>query len=162
MLEKCVTYRYDFVIVIKKWPKMSLCKVVFLSLCSMSMYASDELNRQQIQERIKPVGQVRIQTQSDNASPVGINSKTIVQEEKADAGQDTYEQFCIVCHRDGLAGAPKFQDDNDWKPRMTGKTIDDLVTSSINGLNAMPPKGTCSECSEEDLKAAIQYMLPKS
>lgn len=162
MLEKRVTYRYDFVIVIKKWLQMSLCRVVFLSLCSMSMYASDDLNRQQIQERIKPVGQVRLQAQAVNVSTAAINNKVIAQDEKSGAGQDTYERFCIVCHRDGLAGAPKFQDVNDWKPRMSGKTIDDLVTSSINGLNAMPPKGTCSECSEEDLKAAIQYMLPKS
>jgi cytochrome c5 len=36
-----------------------------------------------------------------------------------------------------------------------------LVASSIKGLNAMPAKGTCFKCMDEDLKAAISYMLPK-
>jgi cytochrome c5 len=74
-------------------------------------------------------------------------------------GQDTYEQFCSVCHRDGLAGAPKFRSD-EWDARAKQKTVDELVESVINGLNAMPPKGTCSECSDEDLKDALLYMLP--
>ncbi|MFI4918631.1 MAG: c-type cytochrome [Legionellales bacterium] len=78
-----------------------------------------------------------------------------------DLGQETYEHFCIACHQEGVVGAPKFRDENDWKQRLTGKTMDDLVSSAVNGLNVMPAQGTCSECSKDDLKAAIQYMLPK-
>jgi cytochrome c5 len=78
------------------------------------------------------------------------------------AGKATYERFCIACHEEGLIGAPKFGDETDWKPRLVGKTIDDLVNSAVNGLNVMPAQGTCSECSKDDLKAAINYMLPKS
>lgn len=80
----------------------------------------------------------------------------------AEAGQDTYEHFCITCHQDGVAGAPKFRDNKDWAPRLSGRTIDDLVASAVKGLNTMPPQGTCTECSEEDIRAAITYMLPKS
>lgn len=78
-----------------------------------------------------------------------------------DSGQTTYEQFCIICHQDGVASAPKFHNEDDWKPRLAGRTLDDLLQSATKGLNLMPEKGTCSECSEDDLKAAIQYMLPK-
>lgn len=163
MLEICVTYRYNFAIVIKLWAKMRLFWGVslYFFLGSMSLYAANDLNRQLLQERIKPVGQVRVQKQVDGEKTPGTNNQVIIQAQSAESGQDTYEHFCIVCHRDGLAGAPKARDADDWKPRTSGKTIDDLVKSSINGLNAMPPKGTCSECSEDDLKAAIQYMLPK-
>lgn len=72
-----------------------------------------------------------------------------------------YEQHCIICHRDGVAGAPKFQDEGSWKARLEQNDIDALVASAIKGKNAMPPKGTCQECSDSDIKAAIEYMVPK-
>lgn len=85
-----------------------------------------------------------------------------MQGQKNEPGKDTYEHYCIVCHREGLAGAPKFRDEHDWKPRLSERKLDELLASSIKGLNAMPVKGTCIKCSDEDLKAAISYMLPKS
>lgn len=90
-----------------------------------------------------------------------LSVSLIAQGEQEEAGKATYEQFCIVCHRDGLAGAPKCGDKEDWKVRLSGKTMDDLLGIVNKGLNVMPEKGTCTECSDEDLKAAIQYMLPK-
>lgn len=135
---------------------MKLYLVVLLSCLSFMLYASDNTEQQEIQRRIQPVGQVTVQNQA------GEDSKTIDAVVKKEPGQDTYEQYCTVCHKDGLAGAPKFRNEADWKPRQTGRTLDDLVASSIKGLNAMPTKGTCIKCSEDDLKAAITYMLPKS
>ena len=140
---------------------MRLFIVALLSFISFSLFALEDEDRLQIEQRIQPVGKVHVQDQNDSAAQTGVENKAATTEKKV-SGQDTYEHYCIVCHRDGLAGAPKFQNTNDWKPRMTGKTIDDLVGIATNGLNAMPPKGTCSECSDADLKAAIQYMLPRS
>ena len=46
-----------------------------------------------------------------------------------------------------------------WKVRADAKGgLDGLVKSAIAGLNAMPPKGTCSDCSDDELRAAIQEM----
>ena len=39
--------------------------------------------------------------------------------------------------------------------------MDALLQSAINGKNAMPPRGTCGTCSDDDLKAAIEYMVSK-
>jgi len=108
-----------------------------------------------MQLRIQPVGEVSVQGQADNKMTNNVATKT-------EPGEETYQQYCIVCHRDGLAGAPKFRNEQDWKPRLAGKTLDDLLASSIKGLNAMPAKGTCIKCSDDDLRAAISYMLPKS
>lgn len=82
-------------------------------------------------------------------------------EADSEPGQAIYEQFCIICHQDGVASAPKFHNTDDWKPRLAGRTLEDLLKSANKGLNLMPEKGTCSDCSDDDLKAAIQYMLPK-
>jgi cytochrome c5 len=75
-------------------------------------------------------------------------------------GKETYQTYCTVCHASGLANAPKFQDLEDWRARCKSKYLQGLVNSAIKGLNAMPAKGTCMSCSEEDIKQAILYMVP--
>ena len=70
---------------------------------------------------------------------------------------DKYDKSCKVCHAAGAANAPKTGDVAAWEPRMA-KGMDVLVASINNGLNAMPPKGMCYDCSDEDYKALIEYM----
>ncbi|RAP35018.1 cytochrome c5 family protein [Legionella quinlivanii] len=133
--------------------------ILLFTVCPIS-WALEDFDRQQIEERIKPVGSVDIEEDAGSAS----TQKKAPAAEKAVAkkpGQDTFEQFCSVCHQAGVAGAPKLHDAADWKPRL-GKGIDGLTASATKGLNAMPPKGTCQSCTEQDLKEAIQYMLPPS
>lgn len=76
-------------------------------------------------------------------------------------GQAVYQRACQSCHAAGVAGAPKPGDKEAWAPRIaTG--MDALVASVTNGKNAMPPKGACMDCSDDDLKAAVQYMVDQS
>ena len=75
----------------------------------------------------------------------------------ADDVADRYNKTCAVCHASGAAGAPKTGVVADWEPRM-GKGMDVLVAAVENGLNAMPPKGMCFDCSADDYKALIDYM----
>lgn len=77
------------------------------------------------------------------------------------SGKEIYETHCHVCHASGLAGAPKFQEHDDWSTRCKQKHLSDLVKSAMQGLNAMPAKGTCEACRAEDIKHAIEYMVPK-
>lgn len=123
---------------------------------SFNLYANEDAARQEMQLRIQPVGQVAVQGEPES------ENKAVTLVKKKEVGKEIYEQHCIVCHKDGLASAPKFRNEHEWKPRLLGRTLDDLVASSIKGLNAMPSKGTCVTCSEDDLKAALIYMLPKS
>lgn len=74
------------------------------------------------------------------------------------SGEELYKTKCSVCHATGVAGAPKFGSAAEWAPRAE-KGIDGLLAVSLTGLNAMPPKGTCMDCSDSEMKAAIQYML---
>ncbi len=76
-------------------------------------------------------------------------------------GEQVYQQSCQGCHATGAAGAPKTGDKDAWAPRIaTG--MDAMVASAINGKGIMPPKGTCMSCSDDDLKAAVEYMVNKS
>ena len=73
-------------------------------------------------------------------------------------GQQVYQAACQACHAAGVAGAPKLGDKEAWAPRIA-KGEDALLASVNNGLNAMPPKGACMSCSEDDLRAAVEYMV---
>ena len=76
-------------------------------------------------------------------------------------GQKTYQTSCQACHATGAAGAPKLGDKEAWAPRIaTG--VDAMLAVAIKGKGAMPPKGACASCSDDDLKAAIEYMVSES
>ena len=74
------------------------------------------------------------------------------------SGADIYRDYCASCHDGGLQGAPVANDAEAWKPRLA-KGGDALLQSAKQGLNAMPPKGVCMDCSDIELKAAIDEML---
>lgn len=88
-----------------------------------------------------------------------IGSATAITVHAADqAIVDRYNKTCVVCHASGAANAPKTGVPADWEKRMA-KGMDALVKSVENGMNAMPPKGMCFDCSAEDFKALIEYMM---
>ena len=73
-------------------------------------------------------------------------------------GQKIYQTSCQACHAAGIAGAPKLGDKGAWAPRIA-KGNDALFLSVKNGLKAMPPKGTCMSCGDDELRAAMEYMI---
>ena len=73
-------------------------------------------------------------------------------------GEAVYNSACMACHMTGAAGAPIMGDVGAWAPRLE-KGIDELYASSINGIGAMPPKGGFTNLSDEEVNAAVDYML---
>jgi cytochrome c5 len=123
--------------------------------CSMAMTSQAEPSRQElIEKRIKPVGEVTL----EGAAPaVAVSSGPLA----ADAGQKRYETTCHTCHATGLLGAPKFGDKAAWASRLAeGK--DTVYTRALQGYKGMPPKGTCMQCSDAEIRAAVDYMLSKA
>ena len=80
----------------------------------------------------------------------------------ADGGfsvEENYKKSCATCHVAGVAGAPKLGDSADWEPRID-KGMDRLYNSVINGLPpAMPAKGMCFSCSDDELRSIVDYMV---
>ena len=101
-------------------------------------------------ERIKPVGEVSV----DSAIAVA-STGTSNQTERT--GEQVYNK-CQSCHDSGIMGAPKFGSIEDWAPRIE-RGIDDLLMVAIAGKGGMPPKGACMDCSNNELKSAIQFMI---
>lgn len=73
-------------------------------------------------------------------------------------GKAVYEKTCALCHAAGVANAPKFGDKAAWAPRVaTGKAA--LVASVKAGKGAMPPKAGASDLKDDDIQAAVDYLL---
>ena len=73
-------------------------------------------------------------------------------------GEKLYKATCFACHGTGVAGAPKLGDKAAWEPYLkTG--MDAMVKVAITGKGAMPPKGGAANASEEDIRAAVEYMV---
>ena len=74
------------------------------------------------------------------------------------SGARIYQDFCSNCHSAGWQGAPVAYDAHDWAPRAK-QGIDVLVAHAKDGINSMPPMGTCMNCTDAELRAAIEEMM---
>jgi len=114
-------------------------------------------NDEAVVERIKAVGSVCIEGDDScggaaaPAAAAGVAART---------PEEVYNTKCAACHATGAAGAPKYGTP-DWADR-GAKGMDTLLTNAINGIGGMPPRGLCMDCSDDDLKNAIQHMLDGS
>ena len=76
-------------------------------------------------------------------------------------GEKVYKGTCFACHDVGVANAPKLGDKAAWSARVaTGK--DALYHSALNGKNVMPAKGGNTALSDDEVKAAVDYIVGKS
>lgn len=73
-------------------------------------------------------------------------------------GKKLYETACFACHGTGVAGAPKFGDKAAWAP-IIASGMDAMMQIVINGKGAMPPRGTAMNASDDELRAAVEYMV---
>lgn len=105
-----------------------------------------------IEARIQAVGQV-------NTDP---NAKVTMPAMDTGAAEMPVEEIvatvCSGCHASGVLGAPKMGDAGSWaKARAAG--MDTMIKNAIEGKNAMPPRGGNPSLSDDQIRAAVEYML---
>ena len=80
----------------------------------------------------------------------------------ASDGKGVYDTACQFCHTSGMAGAPKLGDTAAWKSRLK-KGEATLVANAIKGFKGdtgfMPGRGGNPSLSDDDVTAAVDYML---
>lgn len=112
-----------------------------------------------ILERIKPVGAVCIEGDAACAAAVPVASGG------KKSGEELFNSTCKMCHGTGVAGAPVVGDKAAWAPRI-GQGMETLFKHAINGFTgtkgAMPARGTCASCSDDEIKGAVEYMVKQS
>ena len=133
---------------IKKLGLLALAIVV-----SWSVVATAGVEEDAVRERIQKAGSVCVEGEecAKESSGTGMTA--------SGGAEENYKKTCSTCHNAGVAGAPKFADTAQWESRIA-KGMDTLYSSSINGLApGMPAKGLCFSCSDDDLKAIVDYMV---
>jgi len=168
---------------------VTLAVTAYLVLPTLGGGPDVDMSEEAVLQRIKPIGSVNT-TQAKPApapAPATRQEKPATAEEEKSAagsgkekpaeastdtaetkaasaarsGEEIFNASCAACHSTGAAGAPKIGDKEAWASRIaTG--MDALMESAVHGKNAMPPRGTCMDCSDDELKSAIEYMVSKS
>lgn len=132
--------------------KILVAQTAVVALWAMSAQAA---TNDDIAERLKPVGEVCIQGEECAAA----GPATAAAGGAARSGEDVVGKFCNACHGTGLLNSPKVGDSAAWQAHADkAGGLDGLLKHAISGINAMPPKGTCGDCSDDELMAAIKHM----
>lgn len=99
--------------------------------------------------RIQPIARVEMQ-------------KAVVKSDgKPRSGEMIYATLCKACHETGVAGAPKTGDKAAWAPRLaTGMAA--MLKVAATGKGSMPPRGGGADLSDDELKAAVEYLVGKA
>ncbi len=106
-------------------------------------------------ERIQPIGKVCLQGDET------CGTATAAAAGGGRSSEDIVNTKCNACHGSGVLGAPKIGT-GDWAARLDAKGLDTLLANAISGINSMPPKGTCADCTDDELKGAIERMIELS
>jgi len=127
-----------------------------LALSAAAVELSDK-QRAEIEERIKPVGEVCLEGDSS------CGGAAVAASSGPRSGEEVYNSACMACHSTGAGGAPKMADVAAWADRIA-KGMDALYASGLNGVagTGMIAKGGCMNCSDEEIYAAVDYMVDGS
>jgi len=119
-----------------------------------------------IATRLRPVGRVEFGAagaaagSKGPAAPKSQAAAASATPRKPD-GKKVYDTTCMVCHATGVAGAPKFGDKAAWAPHLV-HGMDALLQSALKGKGAMPPKGGNPSLSDDEVRAAVEFMVSQS
>ncbi|MBR9866017.1 MAG: cytochrome c5 family protein [Oceanospirillales bacterium] len=134
-----------------KFAAKAISTLFAVALGFLATSAMANTDNDAIAERLQKVGSVCVEGDDCGgaAAPAAAAG--------ARSGSDVYTASCAACHASGVLNAPKFGT-SDWADR-SAKGMETLLTNALNGFNAMPPRGTCASCSDDEIQAAVEYMV---
>lgn len=115
----------------------------------------------------QPIGRIRYnaspdQSESETAAIANQNSE----EADVDPGKRVYDTLCTSCHSTGLPNVPQLGSAADWGNRIAqGELL--LYERAINGYTGssgmvMPAKGGNPSLGDDEIRAAVDYMVENS
>src|SRR2546423_11198112 len=87
-----------------------------------------------------------------------ISSAALTEEKRVPDGKLVYDRVCYKCHRSGTLGAPLAGNKQAWVHRVKDG-IATLYKSALNGKNDMPARGGKEDLTDEEVKAAVDYLI---
>ena len=77
---------------------------------------------------------------------------------KPSEGEKIVNANCVVCHSQGINGAPIVGNKKMWAPRLE-QGVPILVEHAINGYELMPAKGGKTHLSDMQIELAVNHMV---
>lgn len=78
------------------------------------------------------------------------------------SGEEIFTTYCANCHTGGITGffygAPDAEDSDD-RQELAAKGLDVLIATTIAGSGDMAARGGCVDCTDEEIRNAIEYLL---
>ena len=119
----------------------------------------EPMDAEAIAERLKPVARENIGEEQIAEAPVADETEdTAGSADENSVGKQVTTQVCAVWHGTGMMNSPKIGNAADWAPRIE-KGMDTLYEHAINGFNMMPARGGNPKLSDDEVKAAVDYMI---
>ncbi len=137
-----------------------------------------------VAERTAPVGKVKVAGAAETIAPAraanpgalagtpqpggsaaAAGQAPLQIAQAGDLGKSVYDKACVVCHSTGVGGAPKVGDQAAWTDRIAqgeGTLSDHAIQGFQGKTGMMPPKGGQAGLSDEEVKAAVSYMIGAS
>ena len=129
------------------------------------MQLEDPVYQEAVVERIQPFGTVALDGE------IIAEDLELARVNKAEAapalmtGPQVYNAACLACHGGGIAGAPMTGDIAAWAPRIA-QGMDVLQQHALNGQQGsfgfMPPKGGRTDLSDDEIIAAVEYLVQQA
>jgi cytochrome c5 len=138
-----------------------------LSDMTQGLYVTDSEEYQaEVAARIQPFGRVYLPGEEAAAdAPVVAEAEQPEPVATEMSGPQTYNDACLVCHGSGVGGAPVVGDAAAWTARIEQGT-DTLYLHAIEGYTGeagyMPAKGARMDLSDDEVRAAVDYMVSES
>ena len=79
-------------------------------------------------------------------------------EKGPNVGEQVVSELCVNCHKLGINGAPIIGNSKMWNPRIEQGTPA-LIQHAIDGFGLMPAKGGNLELTDDEISAAVTYMI---
>lgn len=119
---------------------------------------------QQVSERIAPIGRVALPGDEEQL-PAAAATATVTPVAEKLTGPQVYNAACLACHGAGIAGAPRTGEAGDWTARLE-QGMETIYRHAIEGFTGsagyMPPKGGRADLSDEEIIAAVDFMVAES
>ncbi len=123
----------------------------------------EPMDAEAVEERIKPVAKETVGEEQIAAAPAAVEEDAAAASDGANTeensvGKQVYNQVCSVCHSTGMMNSPRFGNADDWAPRLE-QGMETVYAHALNGLNMMPARGGNPTLSDDEVKAAVDFMI---
>lgn len=129
-----------------------------LVACGKQEEAQTAAPAQPVAEAAKPA---EVAKPTESSAPAAMSAA----DEHHATGEKVYKRTCAMCHQAGVAGAPVAGKKDEWSARIA-QGMPTLYAHAIGGFKGakgmMPAKGANPALRDEEVKAAVDYMVNKS